>query len=568
MASLYENVEALNPARSYFSQGNTYDYDCKIGEIIPTCVEECVPKDTWILNNVITVRFQPTKEPISDMIEVKTDYFKVPFRLVFNEELDGVGNSWENFITQVPVKNEGLNPEFAVKMPKWNVKNNDVYSLWDYFGLETNKAPIGDARPSDLFKRAYNLIYNTYYRDENLQDEIDIKENEDVLFCNVSKDYLTSAFTERQRGPVTGLPVNSYVTSTNLPFTMSIRHFGDGSLFKSKKSSSFCLTGRETYSGGSVADRVYYSENENGDLSNISVGYTGGGLTGTLTDFGDDYPNRDLPKVETNAYVATSIDPRSLKITSTAFDISDLRLAYQIQKWQERSLRGGVRYTEFLHSFFGVSPRDDRLQRPEYIGGTRTPVVSTEVIQTSSTTSNSPLGNNAGHLISADGNFVGSVFCEEYCIIMGLTRIVPKVKYTTGIDRKFLRNTPFDYYFPTFAHLSEQGIYNEEVFVIDGDQNTNLSIWGYQGIYNEMRSSKSRVVAGLRDSNNFLYWTMARVFSSLPNLNGNFISTKYMQSDFMRVFNITDENLTRPCIVHVYNNNKSKRPMPFLATPS
>lgn len=234
--------------------------------------------------------------------------------------------------------------------------------------------------------------------------------------------------------------------------------------------------------------------------------------------------------------------------------------------WQERSLRGGVRYTEFLHSFFGCNPRDDRLQRPEYIAGVRNPVIVQDVLQTSQTTDTSAQATESGHLISADGQSVRKYTAVEYGFIYGIFRIVPKIKYMNGINRQYLRNTPFDYYFPTFAHLSEQGIYNEEIFAVDSEDD-NLGIWGFQGIYNEMRYKPNKVLAGLRDSNGFLFWTMGRKFSQLPNLNGNFISTQYMQNDFMRIFQITDANLTRPCIVHIWNGLRAKRPMPYMAIP-
>lgn len=475
---------------------------------------------------------------------------------------------------------------FSVTMPKWDVTDNDVYSLWDYFGLPVGVKPNGEALPNDLLKRAYNLIYNTYYRDENLQEEVDIKTSEKVLFCNVSKDYFTSAFKTRQRGPVTGLPVNTVVSLSGLlPFQITARDLSDGSILSSavaegekqlKLNTALTFTADETYSGGAVQNRVYYRLDENGNPINLMAGtrYKEGVTTeGRVSSANGAYPidSSNATNVKSNAFLrvdGVDLSGGTAIGRSTALDIADWRLAAAIQKWQERSLRGGVRYTEFLHSFFGVNPRDDRLQRPEYIGGSRSPVVTTEIIQSSSTVEESPLGTGAGHMISADGNFIGKYHAKEYGYVIGITRIVPKIKYTNGIRRHWLRNSPFDYYFPNFAHLSEQGIYNVEVFAKDDDEEQNMGIWGYQGIYNDMRFSPNHVSGGLRQSENgFLFWTMARKFDSLPNLNGNFISTEFMQNDFMRIFNIQDPEINRPCIVHVYNDVKFRRPMPFLAIP-
>lgn len=562
--SVFSKVDALNPKRSAFDLSHTVDFDCKIGECIPFMCEEMVPGDTFNISNITKVRFQPTVAPISDEMTVKMDYFFVPNRLTFNEQLDGVGNSWEKFIMQVPTEHSiPQDVQFAVSMPKWDVSSgkNGVYSLWDYLGLPVGVSPAGKSAPTDLIKRGYNLIWNEYYRDENLQDEVDIISNEDILWSNVSKDYFTSAFTQRQRGPTTGLPVNTVISYVDggsyLPFTTilydgqyghsaSVRgdlRFSNENLAQSSKDSAYV----SVYSAEGPLNSVAFKS------PRLSISRTNSSVAGSSSS------NLVTANVK-------GIKLSDISATSTSFDISDLRLARQVQMWQERSLRGGVRYTEFLHSFFGCNPRDDRLQRPEYIAGVRNPVIVQDVLQTSQTTDTSAQATESGHLISADGQSVRKYTAVEYGFIYGIFRIVPKIKYMNGINRQYLRNTPFDYYFPTFAHLSEQGIYNEEIFAVDSEDD-NLGIWGFQGIYNEMRYKPNKVLAGLRDSNGFLFWTMGRKFSQLPNLNGNFISTQYMQNDFMRIFQITDANLTRPCIVHIWNGLRAKRPMPYMAIP-
>ena len=161
------------------------------------------------------------------------------------------------------------------------------------------------------------------------------------------------------------------------------------------------------------------------------------------------------------------------------FNVSDLRLAFQIQKWLERNARAGVRYTEFLGAHFGVHPRDERLQRPEYLGGSKNPVIISEVLQTSSTDTESPQGNLAGHGISVGQTFCASYFAEEFGLIMGIMSVMPKPAYQQGLDRQWLRQTRYDFYFPEFANLSEQAIERVELYA-SAVETENKTIFGYQ----------------------------------------------------------------------------------------
>ena len=164
--------------------------------------------------------------------------------------------------------------------------------------------------------------------------------------------------------------------------------------------------------------------------------------------------------------------------TATTFDIADLRLAFQIQKWMERNARAGVRYTEFLKAHFGVSPRDDRLQRPEYIGGSKAPVIISEVLQTSSTDGTSPQGNLAGHGITVAQNYCGSYHATEFGLIIGLMSVMPRSAYSQGINRQWLRRTKFDFPFPEFVNMSEQAIERAELYA-NNMLADNQAIFGY-----------------------------------------------------------------------------------------
>lgn len=526
--SIFSKIQVERPRRSLFNLSHTRSFDCEMGQCIPVLIEEVMPGDKFKLGNEFIVRFQPTVAPIPDNIDVKVDYFEVPHRLVFNRELDGqttvtegeetryIDNSFENFITL------GVNGEDTISMPKWEVSSgkNGACSLWDYCGFPTGVIPTGLSAPTDMVKRSINLIWNEFYRDENLQDKINIKTNEDVLYANWSKDYFTSAFLERQRGVSPSFPINSKFVISNIGDVT-----GMTSDFKFPNSSNWIA--KKTSDG-----KIYFTNTKSG--------------TGNLTD------------EEVNELMNAA-----LPIASTSFNMNDFRLAYKIQLWQERNLFGGVRYVEFLRAHFGTAPRDEVLQRPRYLGGTRTPVIATEVLQQSET-GTTPQGNFTGHLLTADANHVSVVDVKEFGYIIGIMRIMPKARYTQGIEKQFLRNSPYEYPFPEFVGLSEDAIKNEEIFTQDGDgtgDTDNRGVWGYQGHLDEFRVRTSKVLGNLRG--NLDYWTLARKFNSLPALNGDFIKCQPSK----RIFAVTTQS-TPACVVDFFNKVKALRPIPYYATPS
>jgi hypothetical protein len=247
---------------------------------------------------------------------------------------------------------------------------------------------------------------------------------------------------------------------------------------------------------------------------------------------------------------------------AATFDVSDLRLAFQIQKWMERNARAGVRYTEFLRAHFGVAPRDERLQRPEYIGGSKSPIIISEVLQTSQSTqgtAGSPQGNMAGHGLTADRTRAARYRVSEYGWILGIMSVMPRTAYQQGVNRQFLRRTKFDHYFAEFAHLSEQAIENVEL-VATNDENYNAGIFGYQGRYDELRYMPSRVCGNMRQL--YDYWHLGRKFSltSPPLLNEEFIKCVPDK----RIFAVQNED---GLIVNVANIIRAVRPMPIMSNP-
>jgi len=245
-------------------------------------------------------------------------------------------------------------------------------------------------------------------------------------------------------------------------------------------------------------------------------------------------------------------------------NINDVRTAFQLQKWMERSARAGSRYVEQILAFFGVRSSDARLQRPEYLGGGRSPVVISEVLQTSHTIDDvSPQGNMAGHGISAAPQNGCKYKVEEHGYIIGIMSVMPRTAYQDGTPRHFFRNNRYDFYWPTFAHLGEQPVFNKEIYqnyLYDGDDPDNLDTFGYQSRYCEYKYIPSSVHGDFRE--NLDIWHMGRKFNSRPYLNKNFVTADPTK----RVFAVTD--LTQDELwVQCYNQVKAVRPMPRFGEP-
>ena len=520
MNTTFQQVGALYPKRSAFDLSYSKLFDCDMGQLIPVMCDEVVPGDHFTISNEIVLRMQPMLAPILSEINITTHYFFVPYRILWD--------NFEDFITGgVDGNFEGSPPTLLDFMEKFPSEKG---SILDYFGfpIGANITMTPDNAPSSFPVSAYNKIYNEFYRDQNLIEEID-EQNTEVLYRAWDKDYFTSALPWVQRGTVPALPVNtfidgSFVTNINTSVSASTGIGANG---------TFTLGGKNfrTQSGA-------WGTTTSGDAQNVQ--YSGGLYASTSV----------------NAQSTANTDAELVAL-STAFNVADLRLAFQISRWQERNARAGSRYTEFLHAHFGVFPRDDRLQRPEYIGGSKSPVIISEVLQTSSTDETSPQGNMAGHGISVDRMFVGKYFVKEFGLIMGLMSITPKPSYNPqGVHRQWLRRTRFDYYFREFANLSEQAITNAEIYVQGNEQ--DRKVFGFQGRFDELRVKNNMVANNMRDI--FDYWHPSRKFDDQPLLNQSFIECKPSK----RIFAVQNEP---GLIIHYANKIKAIRPMPVIGEP-
>ena len=345
-------------------------------------------------------------------------------------------------------------------MPLWTPGSPyAVGTLWDYLGFCPGVTPTASTYPMLFPRDAYTMIYNEYYRDENLQPEVTA--NSSVLIRNWEKDYFTSSLPWQQRGIAPALPISGITHAV-------------------------------------WADSVFSSA-----AGNTAV---------QTNNFGGDQKIY-LGNGASQANFKAVLNSNTVDLSgATTFNVVDLRLAFQIQKWMERNARAGARYTESLQAHFGVSPRDERLQRPEYIGGSKTPVIVSEVLQTSSTDATSPQGNMAGHGVSVASTFCGKYRATEHGLIMGILSIMPRSMYQQGHDRQWLRRSRYDFYFPEFANLSEQAITKGELYV-SGVDATDKAIFGYQGRYDEMRTKRNMVCGQMRST--FDYWHLGRIFLHL-----------------------------------------------------
>lgn len=516
MSGVHANVRSLNPGKSVFDLSYNKILTCDMGQLIPVQCDEVVPGDTFRLGTEVVVRFQAMVAPIVHEINVYMHSFFVPYRLL--------DENFQEFITG------GVDGESAVVLPRWEPTNTNIGSLWDYMGFPTGVDPHG-AFPVDYPRRAYNRVFNEYYRDETLVTEVD-ETNEVILYRAWEKDYFASALPWQQRGVAPALPISGNAPAVfDFPDPVELYGLIDESTVEGAQALYYNYATKAVGAGSPMT----LSSAQPAALNSIPIRI---GMTPGMGDFMTENNLVDLSELST-------------------FDVSDLRTAFQIQKWMERNARCGVRYTEFLQAHYGVSPRDETLQRPVYIGGSKSPVIVSEVLQTSSTDAVSPQGNLAGHGIVADAQSLGKYHAKEFGLIITLMSIMPRSVYTQGIDRQWLRRSRYDFYSPEFANMSEQAIERAEIYATAVEAE-NRTVFGFQGRYDEMRTKKSMVCGLMRTD--FNYWHMAREFTAAPELNAEFITC----TPTKRIFAVPTEP---GLVVHVGNKIIASRPMPVKAEP-
>lgn len=525
---LFSHIPLRRPKKNVFYLSHDVKLSLDMGQLIPIYVEDIVPGDKFRVRTEIMLRFAPMLAPIMHRVNVYTHFFFIPYRLLWKD--------WEDFITGGRTGN--ISPVF----PRYSLLNSGVIkkgTLFDYLGFPAGQTLPAGFEFSKLPFYAYQLIYDQYYRDQNLEDPV-IEDSlptasgvvsVDYTYFNEStlsgyglryraweKDYFTSALPWAQRGGEVNLPF-----SGKAPVDWNVTSTG------SKLGELVGTTG----TGGSA------------NLNSVSIG----SATGAIPD-------------------STRVDASVDFSNASSVTINDLRRSIKLQEWLEKNARGGARYIEQIFSHFGVKSSDARLQRVEFLGGGKTPVMISEVLQTSGSPTASgsaifdtPLASMAGHGISVGSTHEFTRFFEEHGLVMGIMSVMPKTAYQQGTPRMFTKFDKFDYYFPEFAHLGEQEIKNKEIYTTN-NQTYNEGTFGYIPRYAEYKYRESRVCGDFRDQLN--YWHLGRIFSSAPNLNKTFVHPD--SSTLNRIFAVQDDN-AQHLWCQVYHNIKAVRPMPKFGTP-
>jgi len=536
MPNSFYNVGGLRPSKSFFNLSYKKKFNCDMGQLIPVMCDEVVPGDIIKIANDVVVRFEPMVAPVMDDIWLKVRYFFVPYRLLHRDCLSGDGVEpgdtfdWETFITGGK-EGDGKDKNGVLQvLPLWSPTNNAKYSLWDYLGFPVGVTPAG-MLPLNFPREAYNFIVNEYFINENIDTPVSL-DNESIVNVRWNKDYFTSCLPWQQRGTAPVLAGDIMYEGTDEAYHK---------LFMKSVYTD------DTFATGSKLVGV--------DASN--------GVRVKTTD--PDHPNMSAGSVVLADYNQRPKDGIS-PIIFGGFNVAQLRLCVQTQKWLERNARAGARYTEFLKAHYGVAPTDARLDRPEYIGGCKTPIIVSEVLQTSNTVTTGdpgeetvhPQGGMAGHGISIDRNYVAKYRVQEFGLIMGLAYIVPKHGYSgQGINRQWLRRAKLEFYTPEFAHISEQGVYTAEIFA-SSTEATNKRIFGFIGAFDEMRHKQDMVAADFRDT--YQYWTLNDAYENAPLLNSSFVECNPRK-------NIFAVDTFPGCKVNFQNIIHAYRPLPLIGEP-
>lgn len=465
--------------RNKHSLSHTNLLSCNMGNLIPITWMEVLPGDSFQQATSLLLRCSPLLTPVMHPVDVRIHHWFVPYRLIWDE--------FEDFITGGP---DGNN---ASAFPVFNVTavgGFAVGSLGDYLGIPTGVP--GNVTPytvSVLPFRAYNLIWNESYRDQDLETEVaistasgtDATTSAALLRCDWEKDYFTSARPWAQKGPAVTIPIGTRANIKGIGIRTGSPGTGAG------------VTLRET--DGTITTSTF---------GNDPAGSLGMRYTGTA------------PNVFPDFYADLS--------TASAITVTTLREALALQRYEEARARYGSRYVEYLR-YLGVRSSDARLQRPEYLGGGRQTVQFSEVLQTAEGTD--PVGDLKGHGIAAVRSNRYRRFFEEHGLIMTLLSVRPKTIYMDGLFRKWNRRAKDDFWQKEFEHIGQQEIQNKEVRLAHASRD---GTFGWQDRYDEYRREESRVSGEFRSTLNM--WHFARAFSSDPALNSTFVSCNPTENPF------------------------------------
>ena len=525
----FSDAPAMYMRRTKFDRSHVYKTTFNSGKLIPVFVDEVLPGDTTRMSVNYFARLATPIKPIMDNIYLDWFFFFVPNRLVWEH--------WQNFCFEQEDPDDSTDYVIPTIMANDNKNNTYVGSLWDYFGLPINTSNTISGVSALPFRAAY-LIWNEWFRDENLQKSVKIQKGDTNEILDSSRvsdqpswvfksgtdifpgypcpprgkrhDYFTSALPWTQKGPGVDISLTGNAPILATTNTQPAPH----------------------------APGIYVARD--GASSTRFAAMT---WDSAPTDVGSGSVYADLSKV-------------------SAVTINGLRTAFQMQKFYERLARGGSRYTEVLRSFFGVVSPDARLQRPEFLGSFTKMVMINPIAQTSATDNTSPQGNLSAYGVTAS-NFHGfTKSFVEHGYIIGFVCARADLTYQQGINKMWLRSTVYDFYWPTFAHLGEQAIELREIYAQGTEADT--TVFGYQERYAEYRYKPSQITGKFRSSvtgGNLDVWHLSQFFKNAPTLNEEFITEN---PPINRIISVPSEP---EFLLDIGFKYTTVRPMPMFGTP-
>lgn len=553
--SIFSKVSSKKPKSSVFNLSEEMKLSCNFGDLVPILCKETLPGDRFKISTELLIKLAPLKAPMMHRVKAYVHYFFVP---TFQ-----VNSVFEHFINPKENVNNSLVLSWIPPSYLAYARINSSYlcTLPDYLGLpilNTAWLALNDSSSSPSAKinidpfRCYQHIYNSYYRDETLENvfassgvdglfNIDAHIGRSGLFAPTindiralvklrkrawAKDYFTSALTSPQAGDDVLIPIGSVVEADG---NFKLQGGGD--------------SGFDIDDGANI-----FLNSEDADDASDGIGT----ITGTDTSADEHYMRYDS----------------GLKVSNSTATINDLRRAMALQRFKELASRGGTRYSEMVRNFFGAILKDYWVDRPIYLGGQVQPIQVGEVVQTSMTTQNSSselayLGERGGiaHSYGKTGIISLNAPCHGY--IMGILSIRPEATYQQGLERMWTRHSLFDWAFPQFARMGEQEIYGREI-AVTGTASYDDAVFGYTPRYAEYKTGHTHVCGDFRDSLN--YWHLGRIFdlSNPPTLSKEFVQ---MDNPSYAAFNVTSGTV-RHCYIDLYNRISARRPLPYFGSPS
>ena len=557
----FSDAPAMYMKRTKFDRSHVYKTTFNSGRLIPVFVDEVLPGDTTRMSVNYFARLATPIKPIMDNIYLDWFFFFVPNRLVWEH--------WQNFCFEQEDPDDSTDYVIPTVAATGNSDNVYVGSLWDYFGLPVNTSGNLSGISALPFRGVY-LIWNEWFRDENLQKSVKIQKGDtnEVLDSSRAADQPSWVFTSGTSiFPGLACPPrgkrHDYFTSA-LPWTQKGPGVSIGLAGTAKLVDPSPVTGYfvQQQTGNLAAAQL----SKDGGVHNIftangTLQYQGGGYDATIVSHSiNGTGNATAKAISGNSWLSRSsyadLD------SSSIFTINSLRTAFQMQKFYERLARGGSRYTEVLRSFFGVVSPDARLQRPEFLGSFTKMVNVNPIAQTSATDDTSPQGNLSAYGVTAAKFHGFTKSFVEHGYVFGFVCARADLTYQQGINKMWLRSTVYDFYWPTFAHLGEQAVELREIYAQGSKADT--TVFGYQERYAEYRYKPSQITGKFRSSvvgGNLDVWHLSQFFKNAPTLNEEFIMEN---PPIERIIAVPSEP---EFLLDVGFRYTTVRPMPMFGTP-